>query len=194
MLQFVCITLLVLIIYICLVEFYMKKWGVSTAQYVTAMDGDKYFNYTSSTRGILINAPRKTVWTVLIHLGADRMGFFSYSFIENLLGYKSNNHFDPNIAMPIGRKIPSSLNPEKAFINYSWTVLEVEHCHSFVLSNWGSFLIEDVGDKQTKLIVRTYEQESKIKEHIIFPFHFIMERKMLLELKKVSEARFLEDT
>ncbi len=113
---------------------YMSRWGVSKTESKAIMTGDKKAALISSTRGILINSPRPKVWQELIHLGADRKGFYSYSLIESLLGYTSKGEFDANAKMPIGRVIPSSLNPSDAIINYTWTVINVTPGHSFVLS------------------------------------------------------------
>ncbi len=172
----------------------MSRWGVSKTESKAIMTGDKKAALISSTRGILINSPRPKVWQELIHLGADRKGFYSYSLIESLLGYTYKGEFDANAKMPIGRVIPSSLNPSDAIINYTWTVINVTPGHSFVLSKWGSFLLVEINKKQTKLIVRTYGQGDSYLAHIIdqliFPFHFIMERRMLIGIKEEIEKGY----
>ena len=188
--------LLIALLYGCLAQFYMKTWGVSPEEHQAKMPGDQYFTHISSTRGIRINASKEAVWSVAIQLGADRKGFFSYELIERLLGYIGGQRVDYALDMPIGREIPGSLEPHKSFIKYSWTVLASQAYHYFVLSNWGTFLIQEVDASTSKLIVRTNTNRvnfiDRIRDIAIFPFHFIMERKMLIGIKELAESRFAE--
>jgi hypothetical protein len=44
-----------------------------------------------NTRAITIAAPPEQVWPWLVQMGADRGGFYSYAWLENLFGLKIHN-------------------------------------------------------------------------------------------------------
>ena len=185
--SFLCIS------YLCILRPFMKNWGVSKDQIHRKLEGDKFFSFTSSTRAISINASRENVWSVLVQIGADRKGFFSYKILENIMGYKSLNKYSQDSSMPLGRIIPSTVSKERVHFNYSWKVIAVTPGNSFVLSNWGSFLLTEVNSNRTELMVRTYGQNtdglsSRFIDFIIFPFHYIMKRRMLIGIKMEVES------
>jgi hypothetical protein len=69
----------------------ITTWGASDSEVHMPLVGDDIAPFISSTRVIVINAPASEVWKWLIQLGADRGGFFSYTFIEKALGYETGN-------------------------------------------------------------------------------------------------------
>jgi hypothetical protein len=161
------------------------------------MAGDKKNLMIASTRTILINAPKSEVWKWLIQLGADRGGFYSYTFIEKALGYKTR-YQDMNKPefndIKVGDIIRGSVNEENSIIPYNFKVLYVKPEDTFVLENWGTFLLEKVNDQQTRLVIRTQEVKApnlllKAANFIILPLHYIMERRMLLGIKMHVEKK-----
>ncbi len=171
-------------------------WGASEDELTMPLAGDSLAPYISSTRAISINAPIAEVWNWAIQLGADRGGFFSYSFIEKSLGYKGRDvdTIKPEfLEMKLGRIIPGSLDESKSVIKYSWPVLAVEPGKSFVLKNWGAFVVTKVNSNQTRLIVRTHGRETPnlrimISNFFMVPLHHIMERRMLMGFKAQAET------
>jgi hypothetical protein len=163
--------------------------------------GDDLAPGISSTRAISINAPISEVWKWVIQLGADRGGFFSYSFLEKVLGYKAREE-NPALEfqeMEVGRNVPGSIDESKSVIKYNFRVVAVETGKSFVLENWGTFVLKEVNSKQTRLIVRTHEPTlpdliSKIADFFFMPLHYIMERRMLMGMKARVEGRRLSET
>ena len=188
-------------------HFFLKPiitaWGATPEEISMPMAGDDKACTILSTRAILINAPKSEVWKWLMQLGADRGGFYSYGFIEKVMGYKTRY---PNMSKPEfgdikeGDLIRGSIDEKSSIIPYSFKVLHVKPEETFVLENWGTFLLQAVNNHQTRLIIRTQEVKAssvwpKVTSYIIVPLHFIMERRMLIGIKmraeEVSDDSFL---
>ena len=61
--------------------------------------------------------------------------------------------------MGVGRIVPASLDEAKSLIKFSFPVIAVEPGESFVLENWGTFMLKEIGPDRTRLIIRTHRQE-----------------------------------
>lgn len=174
----------------------MMRWGASDGEVAAAMLGDDAAPFVSSTRAVSIDAPRETVWKWLVQLGADRGGFYSYTFLERLLGYENGNITEivPEFqGMRVGRLVPSTPGAAPDDDKPCWPVLAVEPGRSFVLGGWGAFSLNDDGPGRTRLIVRTHgwpldTLATKAGYFGVMPLHFIMERRMLLGIKARAEA------
>ena len=185
-----------LIIGITLIRPYIFTWGSSKQEASMPMPGDHLAPFISSTRSITINAPIMQVWDWLIQLGADRSGFYSYWFIEKALGYKYRTQYliEPKFKeMKVGRIVTSSLDPSKSVIKYSWPVVAVDPGRFFVLKGWGCFLLNRIGTRETRLIVRTHGRPlmgwvDNLEYYLIMPLHYLMERRMLMGIKARAEA------
>src|SRR3954470_18626931 len=72
---------------------WMTNWGSTAAEQQMALPGDElYPNRTArSTWAITINAPPDIVWQWLVQVGQDRAGFYSYTWLENLIGANIHN-------------------------------------------------------------------------------------------------------
>jgi len=64
------------------------RWGTTDAEPHSVFPGDELFpTYPSeATHAITINAPSQKVWPWLMHIGLDRSGFYSYTFLKNTFG------------------------------------------------------------------------------------------------------------
>ena len=190
-----------IIVYAVFLRSKIMAWGASAEEATMPLVGDDLAPGISSTRAISINAPISEVWKWVIQLGADRGGFFSYSFLEKVLGYKAREE-NPALEfqeMEVGRNVPGSIDESKSVIKYNFRVVAVETGKSFVLENWGTFVLKEVNSKQTRLIVRTHEPRlpdliSKIADFFFMPLHYIMERRMLMGMKARVEGRRLSET
>jgi hypothetical protein len=188
-------------VYVVFLRSKIMAWGASKDEVAISLIGDDLAQNVSSTRAISINAPISEVWKWVIQLGADRGGFFSYLFLEKALGYKAceENPTPEFQEMEVGRNVPGSIDESKSVIKYNFRVVAVETGKSFVLENWGAFVLKEINSKQTRLIVRTHEQmlpnlKSKIEDFIFMPLHYIMERRMLMGMKARVEGRRLSET
>ena len=64
------------------------RWGATDAEVSLALPGDELVPRPdmTATRGVTIRATADTVWPWIAQLGQGRGGFYSYDFLENLLG------------------------------------------------------------------------------------------------------------
>ena len=146
----------------------------------------------SSTRAITIHAPADEAWKWLVQLGADRGGFYSYTFLEHLTGYDTDNSImiEPEFQeMKVGRTVPTSRSDSKL----NFRVVSVDPGKSFVLEGWGPFVLKPINPETTRLIIRTHGWKIKSISNFIFyiimePLHYIMEKRMLIGLKAQAEA------
>jgi hypothetical protein len=95
--------------------------------------------------------------------------------------------------MEAGRVIKTSLDPSMSFIAYNFPVVSVDSGKSFVLKNWGCFLLNEVDSTRTRLIVRTHGQSLSnwtdyLDYFFMMPLHYLMERRMLIGIKSRSEV------
>lgn len=188
------ILVLEILFYSAFIKPVITEWGATQDEQVMSMAGDSDEVVITSTRAIDIDAPQEVVWRWLMQLGADRAGFFSYEFIESALGYYTTY---PDMEKPRfddlkpGDLVRGSNNESDSVILYNFPVLLVEPQKTFVVDNWGSFLLESNGDK-TRLIIRTQEKKSEelsalMAFHLAIPMHFIMERRMMFGFKMKAE-------
>ena len=194
------IILFLIVIQLFIYDFFLKSmittWGASKEEVAMPMAGDNETLKIISTRAITINAPKAEVWKWLIQLGADRNGFYSYTFLEELMGYKTRPHEMHQAEfsdIKVGNIIRGSMDEKSSLIPYNFTVLYVRPEETFVLRGWGTFLLKEVTPQQTRLIIRTQEVEAsnltlKIAHYVIIPLHYIMERRTLLGIKAQVEA------
>ena len=64
------------------------RWGATDAEVRAALPGDELVPRPdmTATRGVTIRAAADGVWPWIAQLGQGRGGFYSYDFLENLLG------------------------------------------------------------------------------------------------------------
>lgn len=84
--------------------------------------------------------------------------------------------------------VRGSIDEKRSIIPYNFRVTYVKPEDTFVLENWGTFLLESVNNQQTRLIIRTQERESsnyrlRAGQYVGVPLHFIMERRTLMGIK-----------
>src|SRR3989338_6212480 len=196
---------LVIIVFMILLQlsiynFFLKPiittWGVSEKEVSMPMAGDDKALTITSTRAILIDASKSDVWKWLIQLGADRNGFYSYTFIERAMGYKTRqqNSIKPEFKeLKVGNVVRGSIDEKGSIIPYNFRVHYVKPGETLVLDNWGTFLLESVNNHQTRLVIRTQEIKStnswiRIAQYIVIPLHYIMERRTLMGIKERAEV------
>jgi len=64
------------------------RWGATNREYGEPLPGDDLIADPdlTATRAITIRAPASQVWPWIVQLGQGRGGFYSYDFLENLIG------------------------------------------------------------------------------------------------------------
>jgi hypothetical protein len=139
-----------------------------------------------------------------VQIGQGRGGFYSYDWIESLFGLRVQNleEVRPELqtiktgdfirSAPIGWL--GGLMDGKA----GWHVVRMDPETALVLrdeiefGSW-SFILRPLGPGGTRLIIRARGNKPrgliKFFHYVFFePAHFIMERKMLLTLKRLAES------
>jgi hypothetical protein len=173
---------------------FIIKWGATQFEIKMPIPGDHFTEAISSTRAININQPANVVWNLLIDLGSDRKGFYSFILLESLYvnGLPRNNTYSREFNL--GRFIPASLPDSKGKYNFGFKVIEIEPGYSFVLKGWGGFLIEKVDKNNSRLIIRTHSSINRniinwLSNSIFDLLHFIMEKRMMLGIKDIAETK-----
>ena len=72
---------------------WQRNWGATDVEVGADLPGDELTARPTeqSTRAITIDAPPEEVWPWLTQLGADRAGFYSYDWLENVFGLDIHN-------------------------------------------------------------------------------------------------------
>ena len=173
----------------------ITTWGASREEVTMPMEGDEESLIIKSTRAISIFAKKADVWQWLIQLGADRCGFYSYSFIEKALGYKTRyqDFIHPEFKeINVGDLVRGSIDEKSSIMPYNFSVLEVQPEKNLILENWGTFSLKEISDQETRLVIRTRENKassiySKVFSYIMVALHYIMERWTLIGIKSRVE-------
>jgi hypothetical protein len=200
--------------YLYIIRPWHLHWGASHLDRIAALPGDALSPFASAavTHAVNIDAPAEAVWRWVVQIGQDRAGFYSYSFLENLAGCDMRNalRIVPEWQQrAIGDTVRFAA-PQRFGGRARMIAALVEPMHSLVLatpSDWElirtgkegldttwALVLQRKGANTTRLIVRLRSAANvtlwqRIGNFLFWePAHFIMERKMLLTMKKLAEA------
>lgn len=193
--------------YTLLVRPWHLRWGVTEAEFARAYPGDGLLPDVTGhvTRAITIQATPEQIWPWLMQIGQDRGGFYSYTPLENMFGcdmpeveeilsqwparavgekvwFATPKHFGGKAYMEV-----AIAQPDRAFVLAAGSDLAARQA-----ATWGFFL-EPLGANATRLIVRLRVGEApglmgRILGYVFWePAHFIMERRMLLNIRSLAE-------
>jgi hypothetical protein len=203
--------------YFVLIRPWYQHWGATADEAQEQLPGDGLWPNaaTIETRAVTIAAPAQRVWPWIAQIGQDRGGFYSYRWLENLIGCEMPDA-DHVLGLPDpkpGEKFWMYPRSKAGGMGYA-TYAAVEHGRSIVLLAHGfdrpgptgdippagtwSLVLEPRGDRATRLLVRGragIEGQGQGLGKWLFttfffdPVHFAMERKMMLSLKDRAEGR-----
>ena len=174
------------------------RWGATDEEVLEALPGDEWTPQARgrATHAITIQAPVAEVWKWLIQIGSNKGGFYSYSWLENLFGCRLRN------ATRIVPEFQNLTATDSVWLHPKAPPLPVvclEENRSFVLGSnmgepgtWG-FYLTPLGANATRLLVRNRGDwklgmlRSLFQYGVYEPAHFLMERKMLLTIKRLAE-------
>ena len=189
-------------VYISVVRPRQLRWGATAQECDDALPGDELIAAADlgATRAITIHAAAVQVWPWIAQLGQGRGGFYSYDFLENLVGcdIHSADRIVPGWQdVRVGDKV--MLAPEVALV-----AALVEEGRSLVLSGgipmgnaappydftW-AFVLRDQPDGTTRLLVRErygYTRWwSRLLVEPVEAVSFVMSQKMLRGIKERAE-------
>ena len=188
-------------------------WGATREEVQRQWPGDELTSPRSgnATRAITIRASAAQVWPWIVQIGQDRGGFYSYTWLENLLRCDMHNaqnivpgwqsrHTGDTVWMcdrarfgGRGRTIVAELAREQAMILAAPSDAEaVAKTGRAPSGTWG-FVLDRIDAHQTRLIMRTRGGDTQgilgsLGSWFVFdPAHFIMERRMLIGIKQRAE-------
>ena len=169
-------------------------WGATTEEARSRLPGDDLLEEADgvSTRAITINAPVAAVWPWVAQMGpSPRGGAYTYDWIENLLGLDMHS---------VDRLLPEFQHPEVGdTIALGPNRMRIERVEPERVLAWRS---EDgnwvwtfvLGDRagRTRLISRNRFRLPSLAARIgmlpMEPGSLVMERRMLREIKRLSEG------
>jgi hypothetical protein len=172
------------------------RWGATEEELKLSLPGDELVDRPklTSTRAITIEAPAKDIWPWLVQIGQNRGGFYSYAWLENLVGCQMRNadRIVPEWQdLRVGDEV--WLHPKAPPLR----VAAIEPERSIVLEKSWVFYLQPIAEGTTRLIIRgrgDFEPDLKngffnliLWRGIFEPAHFIMERKMMLGIKQIAE-------
>ncbi len=208
--------------YAALLRPYLMTWGATAEEARRPLPGPDLIPgaQPAATHAITINAPAAEVWPWLVQMGCGRAGWYSYDWLDNG-GVPSADRILPEFQkLQVGDVIPSTvdraigmkvlaLEPERLLVlgaPLKYTLHGVEQPldrpltaadQPYNIGYW-AFVLEQPAPQTTRLIARTGGVEHPawlfwLLDRLFWdPAHFIMERRMLLNLKARAEATAAE--
>lgn len=176
---------------------WMDRWGSSTEERMQKLPGDGFLTNPAriTNRGITIHAPVEKVYPWILQIGADKSGMYSYTWLENLVNCKmaKDETIHPewqNLAagdlmkMCAGDFAPPPYIVAEVLPNQAVTF---GHTTNDTWEETWQFVLLPQPDGTTRLITRTSTNMIGGIWEGIRPIVFVMERKMLLTIKGLSE-------
>jgi hypothetical protein len=165
-----------------------RRWGTRDDEAHRSLPGDELVPDPGiqMTRAVTIDAPVEAVWPWLAQIGQDRGAFYSYDWLENLAGCRLHN--------------AERIHPEWQHRAVGETVLlhpctgpklaRFEPHRSYAFDGGWYFALERAPGDRTRLFARSRVRRGvpSLAYAIFIELpHFIMERKMLLGIKRRAE-------
>jgi hypothetical protein len=192
-------------LYLHRVEPWFRRWGATDDELSSNLPVDDLVESgtRSMTRAITVHAPVEDVWPWLAQIGQDRAGFYSYTWLENLVGagMRNANAVHPEwqerrrgdrvwLASEAryherGCQIAAWVEPRRGLVLVSpddWRRLERGERAS---GAWSFFLVPR-GDGCTRFVIRS--SGGPVGTHLFDALHFLMEQKMMRGLRDRVEA------
>lgn len=185
-----------------------SHWGVSEDQARGARPGDHLVpepNW-SWTHGVEIAASAEQVWGWVAQLGADRGGFYSYQWLENLAGCEVRNadvvhpewQLREGDALRLHPEIPPLRIAELEVGRYFVAHAPADSLSRAAGKPWANaswlFQVEVLGDARTRLVSRyrlscssDLATRLSLGPTFVEPISFAMDRRLLLGIKERAE-------
>jgi len=189
--------LLLVAVYYVIIHPWMTNWGSTAAERQMALPGDELIPDEAghSTKAITINASPGVIWQWLVQIGQNRAGYYTYTWLENLIGSDIHN--------------VNEIHPEWQTLDVGdvWGVVPpdylgglgkgagfhvrmIEPGQVIVLEIMGAHVIEPIDERTSRLIVRGESGPGNpILTMVVDPIVFTLERRMLLGLKSRAEGQ-----
>jgi hypothetical protein len=184
------------------------RWGASEADVAHRWPGDELVvaPHTRAVRAVTVEAPAAVVWRWIMQVGRDRGGFYSYTWLENLVGADIHNVHRLIPGLPdrrpgdtvwmapadrfggMARMIVGALVPERAMVLVPPGDAESALSGGGAEAAW-SFVLDPAGARTTRFEMVSLAAKPRIADRVFWePAHFVMERKMMLSIKALAET------
>jgi len=190
-----------------------QRWGATDEELTASLPGDEVKPDADMqvTHAVTIDAPPETVWKWLVQLGQGRGGFYSYDWVENMFGLEIYNTAELKSewqTLKVGDFVRGAQDDwfgGRFKGKAGWFVVLMDEARALVLrdeiehGSW-SFILKPLAENKTRLIIRARGGKPanlgmKIFNYGFFEIaHFVMERKMLLTLKRRAEEFYAGHT
>lgn len=192
------------------------RWGATDEEVNGVWPGDEVSPGATSvnTHAITINAPKDAVWPWIVQIGQDRAGFYSYSWLENMVGASIHNidrivpeFQDRKVGDTMwlapkhryagqARLVVARLDPGEAMVLVSPDDYDRLFDGGLAKGTW-SFILKAIDENTTRFIMRGRGRpigalEQVIDKTVFEPAHFIMERRMMLSIKELAERKAVD--
>jgi hypothetical protein len=171
------------------------RWGATTEEVARAMPGD--LEHIGWTRAITIDAAPQQIWPWLMQWGQGRGGWYSYDWLENLLGFDIHTA-DRILPEYQNLKIGDPICMSSSFCPSHVTVLEPNRWLSWQATDesdkpvWTFTLgLFPLDDSHTRLIVRESFRSDVMPPSAVFVLEIpdvVMELKALNTVKNRAEG------
>ena len=187
------------------------RWGAADDEVHARLAGDELVvpPAQQTTRAITIDAPPEQVWPWVVQIGADRGGFYSYDWLENLFGL--GIHSADRIVPEWQTRAVGDFVAANSAGTGGWYVMEVRPNDALVLKvanveagrpierdelmRWEfawTFAVRAGRDGTTRLLVRERVGfGSLVTQFVMAPMglvSFVMTRRMMLGIKTRAEG------
>lgn len=179
------------------------QWGTTPDERVATLPGDELAPNARYRidHAITIHAPANAVWPWIAQLGQDRGGFYSYDWLERLIGDDIHNadRIHPEWQQRQPGDFVRATQPDYLggrFGALGWSVVDVVPERALILRDWGAFVVQPVNDTTSRLIVRTRGAgqpnmvsllAGPLTVFVFEPAHFMMQRAMLQGIRDRAE-------
>lgn len=199
--------------YAFLVRPWHMRWGATDEETRLSLPGDELLPDPAfrTTHAIAIGAPPEMVWPWLVQLGQGRGGFYSYDWLENLMGLniRTADRILPEFQdLEVGDVVPMApngfgfpvavLEPNKSMVLFGDTRQPGNQPApslgpgNYFAATWGLYL-KEMPNGSTRLLERfalAYNPSAAtlaFTKLLLEPGSFIMEQKMLRTIKEKAE-------
>ncbi len=186
-------------VYLAFLHPWIMNWGATAQERQMTVPGDETFPYPGMqfTRAITINAPASAVWSWVVQLGQDRAGFYSYDWLENLVGADIHNQ---NAINPAWQALAPGGGFKMASPGYLGgiggegtvqRIAAIEPKRAIVMEGGLlSYVLQPVDDHTARLLMR---ERGAASDNLLArltwdPTHFVMQRQMLRGIKARAEG------
>ena len=183
------------------------RWGATDVDVARQWPGDELIvaPWMRAIRAVTVHAPAENVWPWIMQVDRERGGFYSYTWLENLIGADIHNVEQLIPGLPdrqagdtvwmgprdkfhgMARMVVAKVDPHRAMVLVLPTDAERLRHGGAPETVW-SFILEPASEHTTRFVMLSLAAKPRIADLLFWePAHFVMERRMMLTIKRLAE-------